>query len=237
MRLLKFIMEAGEEPGKMELVHTNVEKAYEYAKNLFDQKQMDIDKEVPDFKKNYQFAQKQAGTGRTQRKDMPVIDDKDIKDFQTRLSQGYIDNSKPFSSDTNSNDPFPEGLSNDKAKEWLTNGLQPKDGEWKDDKIKASLGKETVSRLKPIQKQIYTDKSIMATVQNGVSNTKSFLSNHSTFIISSDNYIIDGHHRYLSGLLIDPNLKVNVLRIDAPISKLLPLSIAYGDAVGNRRNM
>ena len=37
-------------------------------------------------------------------------------------------------------------------------------------------------------------------------------------------------------LLLDSNMKVYVLEIDLPISKLLPLSIAYGDAIGNKRN-
>ena len=223
----------------MELVKTNVDKAYEYAKSLFDKKGLDIEKKFPNFKKNYEFAKKQASGGKTKRADMPVIDEKDVKDFQKRLANGYIDWKPPFKEPSNKKDPFPEGLRASDAQEWLTAGKgdESGDGEWPDDKIKAKLGKETVGKLKPIQKQIYADKSIEATIQFGIDVTKNFLQSQSTFIISSDNFIIDGHHRYLSGLLIDPKMKVNVLRVEAPISKLLPMSLSYSDAVGNKRNL
>ena len=236
MRLQRFITEAGEGAGSMELVKTSVEDAYEWAKKKFEQKKQDIDKEMPNFKKNYKFAQKQAGSGKTQRKDMPVIDEKDIKHFQKKLKGGYIDNSKPYSDETNPKDPFPKGLSGVKAQEWLNNGLEPKDGEWPDDKVKATLKTVPVGKLKPIQKQIYADKSIGMTIDSGVDNTKKFLDNHSTFVISADNYIIDGHHRFLSALLVDPKMPVNVLVVEAPITKLLPLSLSYSDAIGNKRN-
>lgn len=237
MRFTKYITEAGEAPGKLELVKTSVDKAYEFAKEQFEKKRQDVDTEMPDFKNNYSFAQKQAGTGKTLRKDMPVIDEKDIKHFQYTLVNGYIDWKAPFSDPKNKKDPFPTGLKTTDAQEWLKAGHAREDGDWPDDKIKAKLGKETVGKLKPIQKQIYADKSIGATAEFGVDTTKSFLENQSTFIISKDNYIIDGHHRYLSGLLIDPKMKVNVLRVEAPIKDLLPLSLSYSDAVGNKRNL
>jgi hypothetical protein len=62
------------------------------------------------------------------------------------------------------------------------------------------------------------------------------LGNKTFFITSADNFIIDGHHRWLSGIVLDPNLKVNTLSIDLPIKDLLPMAIAYGDAIGNKRN-
>ena len=247
MRFEIFLSEAGEAAGKMELVKTKVDDAYAFAKKLFDKKGQDIDKEFPNFKENYLFAQKQAGTGKTQRKDMPVIDEKDVKDFQKRLAKGWFDAKKPHAkADTNDkftnkyptdpNDPFPEGLTGAEAKQWLKQGVHTYDGDKQDDVIKATLTTETVGKLKPIQKQIYADKSIGMTIDSGIKATTDFLKNKSTFVISSDNYIIDGHHRYLSGLLVDPKMKVNVLRVEAPIKTLLPLSLAYGDAVGNKRN-
>jgi hypothetical protein len=232
----RFILEAGEQAGKMELVSTSVDKAYEFAKKKFEEKGKSVDKEIPNFKKNYIFAQKQAGTGKTLRKDMPVIDEKDIKDIQRRLKKGFIDITKPFSDETNPSNPFPDGLSGRDAQQWLSNGIKFKDGKKSDDVVKASIGKETVGKLKPIQKQIYADKSIGITATVGVEKTKDFLQNKSTFVISKDNHIIDGHHRYLSGLLVDPKMKVKVLRIDLPVKKLLPLSLSYSDAVGNKRN-
>ena len=38
------------------------------------------------------------------------------------------------------------------------------------------------------------------------------------------------------GMLACPKCKVNALQIKLPISKLLPMSLAYGDAIGNLRN-
>lgn len=230
-----FITEDGQAAGKLELVKTPLEKARPYAEEAFKKNGRDLDKDIPNFDKNYLFAQKHAGTGKTLRKDMPVIEEKDVKDLQRRLAKGEIDVNAPRNKDFTN--PFPDGLKADKAKEWLEGGLKRFDGETKDDVVKVKLGTVKVGDLKPIQKQIYFDKSINATAQFGKEGTTKFLTDkNNTFIVSSDLHIIDGHHRYLSGILLDPNMVVNALIIDLPISKLLPLTLSYSDAVGNKRN-
>lgn len=237
MKLFKdFLIEAGgESAGKMEIVKTPLEKAREYADILFKKAGKDLDKEIPEFDKNYEYAKSNAKLGKTKRKDMPVIDDTDVKKLQKDLSTGRIDIAKPFYKRTNVKDPFPEGLTGEKAKYFLENGLKINDGSEKDDIVKVTQETENVGNLKPIQQQIYFDKSIGETAKSGVEKTRSFLSS-TFFVVSSDNRIIDGHHRFLSGILIDPNMKVKVLRIALPINKLLPLTLAYGDAIGNVRN-
>lgn len=220
----------GQSAGTLELLSTNVKKAKEFAKK----KNFNIDKEMPNFESNYKLAQKKASLGKTKRKDMPVIDDKDVKKFQQRLKVGNLDINKPFAKQTKPSDPFPSGLTGLEATDFLKNGL--KDGSKKDDQISVTIKKVSVKALKPIQKQIYYDKSMGATIQFGVKGSKNFVQNKSFFIISDDNFIIDGHHRFLSALLIDPTMKVNALSIDLPIKKLLPLSLSYGDAIGNVRN-
>jgi hypothetical protein len=167
---------------------------------------------------------------------MPVINDGDVKKFQKRLEDGTIDINKPFAKDPEvGSNPFPEGLSGLKAKNWLEKGL--KDGSKTDDIIDVSITKIAVKDLKPIQRQIYYDKSMGETIKQGVDKSINFVTNKSFFIISGDNYIIDGHHRYLSALLLDPSAKVNALKINLPINKLLPMATAYGDAIGNKRNL
>jgi len=231
IKLKDLLFEAGgESAGSLELVSTSVAKAREFARK----KNFNLDKELPNFEANYKLAQKKASMGKTKRKDMPVIDDSDVKKFQRRLETGIIDINKPFSKQTNSKNPFPTGLSGLAAKEFIGNGLR--DGSKKDDIIPVTITKVSIKALKPIQKQIYYDKSMGATIQFGVKGSKNFIQNKSFFVISGDNFIIDGHHRFLSALLIDPNMKVNALSIDLPIKKLLPLSLAYGDAIGNTRN-
>ena len=224
----EMIVEAGQAAGSLEIAKTSVDKAVEFVKKigLYD--------DIQDFEKNYLYTQKLANLGKTQRKNMPVIDDPDIKTFQKRLKLGTLDINKPFAPETSDNNPWPEGLSGWDAQEFVKNGF--KDGSKKDDVIGVSIRQVVVGKLKPIQKQIYLSKSAGQTKKSGVETTRKFLTSKTFFVASGDNFIIDGHHRWLSAILIDPNMKVNVLSIDLPINKLLPLANAYGDAIGNKRN-
>lgn len=230
------IYEAGQEAGSHDLVNTDLKEARRLATVIMDDNKRELNEEIPKFEDNYRFAQRQAGTGRTKRKDMPVIDDKDVKELQKRLRGGKIDIREPFRKERNPNDPFPEGLKGRDARLFLNSGLQIFDGETEDDMIKIHHDRVAVGELKPIQKQIYFDKAMKDTAKSGAEGTADFMRNKTFFITSMDNYIIDGHHRYLSAMLIDPKMKVQVLRIDLPINQLLPLTLAYGDAVGNKRN-
>jgi hypothetical protein len=235
MTFKKYLLEAGEAAGKMELVKTPVEKAREFAEKKMKENGRELDKEIPDFDSNYQKVQKTAEKyGKTKRKDMPVIEDYQVKQFQKRLKAGVIDVDKPFSEKTPQSNPFPEGLTGKEAEFFLQAGIKLHDGD-KDDKVKTSMKKVKVKDLKPIQKQIYFDKSMSAIAEFGAKGTKDFLPT-SPFIASSDLAIIDGHHRWLSGNLLDPEMTVTVLVIDMPIKDLLPLTKAYGDAIGNKRN-
>lgn len=220
----------GQDAGKLELVNTSVEEAMEFAKNLG----FNLKTDLPNFGKNYRYAQKLASLGKTKRRDMPVINDEDVKVLQQRLKDGKIDIFEPLAPTTKAGNPFPQGLQGFEAKDFLERGL--KDGSKPDDIIQISIRQVPVGKLKPIQKQIYVDKSLEATKKFGIDVTKNFITKKSFFIISDDNFIIDGHHRFLSGILISPSLKVNTLSIDLPIQLLLPLSLSYGDAIGNKRN-
>lgn len=222
----------GASAGVLEIHSTSVMQAVEYAKNLLGDKY----DEIGDFPSNYKFAQKQAGQGFTQRKDMPVITSRDVHEFQNRLQQGFIDLAAPFAPGTDKSKPFPTGLKGTSAKQWLQNGLAKFDGSVSDDRVKVESRRIAVGKLKPIQKQIYVDKSINAMNRDTIVGTKNFLSTQTIYITSSDNYIIDGHHRYLSAMLLSPKMNVQTLAINLPIKVLLPMAIAYGDAVGNKRN-
>jgi len=227
----------GKAAGKLELLKTPLIKARSYAEKLFSKNDMELDEQLPNFDKNYDLAQKSAKLGFAQRKDMPVIDLKDVKMLQLRLSKGSIDISPPFAPNEVPDNPFPQGLDQKTGKKWVTQGLQVFDGDAKDDVVSAKYGKESVGNLKPIQAQIYFDKSIKKMSQVGAEGSKAFQTKkENVYIISSDNRIIDGHHRFLTSVLIDPRLKVNVLKIDMPIKKLLELTLAYTDAIGNVRN-
>ncbi len=234
MRFREYLTEAagGQAAGKLEIDSTPLEKARKFAEN---DGNFNLDQELPGFDENYKTAQKVARTGKTQRKDMPVITDDDIAKFKVRLAKGTLDINKPFAKDPAvKGNPFPEGLTGMKAKKWLDQGLR--DGSKTDDQIDVRIAKVKVKDLKPIQRQIYYDKSMAGIQQFGVKGSKDFIFNKSFFVVSADNYVIDGHHRMLSALILDPNRSVNVLKIALPIKKLLPMATAYGDAIGNKRN-
>jgi hypothetical protein len=226
----------GSAAGELEISKTSVTDARAHAERVMKSFGRNLDEEVPNFDKNYRVARDVANTGKTKRKDMPVIGSDDVREFQRRLKGGYIDVSEPFRPSHQSN-PFPEGLKGREAKEWLESGLPKYDGDLDDDKVSVQLNAVKITKLSPIQKQIYFDESMRTIGKNGAEKTKSFLSRKSILICSSDLYIIDGHHRFLSGMLVDPSVKTQVLMIDLPIATLLPMATAYGDAIGNKRNL
>ena len=234
---LRFITEGkgGASAGKLELIKTSFIKAKQYVEKKHPD--FDIEKEIPNFQKNYEYAQKLAKGGFAQRKDMPVIDNRDIKLLQKRLKSGSIEIARPFADNEVPDDPFPQGLDKTIGKKWVSGGLAKNDGDAKDDKVNVKIKKVPVGNLKPIQSQIYFDKSIRNVAQFGAKGTRDFSSSKNNFyVVSSDNRIIDGHHRFLSAVLVDPKMKVTALEIDLPISKLLPLTLSYTDAIGNIRN-
>ena len=234
---LRFITEGkgGASAGKLELIKTNFAKAKKYVEKKYPD--FDIEKEIPNFQKNYEYAQKLAKGGFAKRKDMPVIDNRDIKLLQKRLKSGSIDIARPFADNEVPDDPFPQGLDKTIGKKWVSGGLAKNDGNAKDDIVDVKIKQVAVGNLKPIQSQIYFDKSIRNVAQFGAKGTRDFSSSKNNFyVVSSDNRIIDGHHRFLSAVLVDPKMKVTALEIDLPISKLLPLTLSYTDAIGNIRN-
>ena len=222
----------GQAAGKIEVAKTPLEKAVAYAQKVFDGK---LYENIPDFDENYLHVQKLARMGYAKRKDMPVITPQDVHELQIRLKSGMIDVRKPFGKLTDPKDPFPEGLSGEDAKKWLEAGVRVYDGKTKDDIVKVYTKKFKVGELKPIQEQIYLDKVLPPIAQNGPEASKKFFAS-TTFIVSSDGRIIDGHHRWLGANLLDPELMVTGFVIDMPIKKLLPLTLAYSDAIGNKRN-
>ena len=231
----QFLSEDGAVAGVVEVAKTDVDKAYEYASKVFKSKGRDIDEEIPNFKENYAKARAKAIKGHTVRKDMPVIEDKDVKKFQERLRKGNIDVANPYGDVTDRKKKFPQHTKGKDQKNFLKGGKEKHDGSVPDDKVKVEKGKEVVGQLNPIQKQIYLDKSIPAIAENGAKASIAFFKK-TNFIASKDMRIIDGHHRFLSSVLLDPKMKVNVVKIDLPITELLALSLAYGDAIGNKRN-
>lgn len=90
-------------------------------------------------------------------------------------------------------------------------------------------------KLKPVQKEIYLDKSAKDILKRGQYKTKVYLRNYSTITVSKDLYIVDGHHRWLSAMLINPKMSIKVFQIGLAFTELYRPMIAYSNALQNTR--
>jgi len=235
---IKLLESGGETPGKIEIADITAQEALKFINNLIQNKKnvndLDISKLLHNFESKFNKAQTLASKGYTKRKDMPVIDTDQINLLQQRLENGHLDvvdhiNNTIYKA-------FPKGLKDTVAEEWLLKGLA--DDNLEDDIITVTKDIIAVEDLTPIQEQIYFDKSIKTIIKYGIIDTIEFLTNvnESIIIISEDGYILDGHHRWLSAMLIDPKLAINVVKIDIDKESLVNLLNAYSLAIGNKHN-
>jgi len=221
LKYREFIVEraGGAVAGKHELVKTNPDSAYKMASGMFAKSGNSLDEDIPEFIQNYTFAQAQARNGHTKRKDMPVISEAQLKDFQRRLANGFLDIRSPYAN---------------KSAPYYVAGREDFDGARDDDKVKITSERVPVGKLQPIQEQIYIDKSIGHPAKS-VKQSRSFLAK-AQLVVSGDLRIIDGHHRWLTAMLIDPKMMVHIVRINLPWEELLKVAMQYSDYSGNKRN-
>lgn len=86
----------------------------------------------------------------------------------------------------------------------------------------------------PIQRQIYLDKAIKNTAMMGVGDTQRMLM-HTHIYMSLDHYIIDGHHRWLSGFLLG-DTPMLVFKARLPLGAFLAMAQEYTDTMKKERN-
>jgi hypothetical protein len=94
--------------------------------------------------------------------------------------------------------------------------------EWLDskdiDSVRTSM---EVGELTPVQKEINLDKTGSMAAKHGSGEID--LSKGKPVMVSGDEYLVDGHHRWYALRELDPNNKLDVIMIDAPILDLLSL--------------
>jgi hypothetical protein len=90
--------------------------------------------------------------------------------------------------------------------------------------IDVQFEKVPVSSLRSVQNEIDLDK----VSDLSLSLSTSVLTK--PLVISSDNYILDGHHRWLALLNRDPHFQIDAYRVNLPILKLLESSKAFPKA-------
>lgn len=96
-------------------------------------------------------------------------------------------------------------------------------------KTKHSIGHRSqrvqASSLHPSQEEFNVDKVKRYTREKKPSAER--LHNFKPVLVSSDLYVLDGHHRWLEALILDPRTQVNCIVIGARIDRLLALAHAF----------
>ena len=100
---------------------------------------------------------------------------------------------------------FPNPVTAALAKVFLTKGQ--KDGNSKDDVVKTTAASIAASQLMPTQSEIFMGKAVGMAI-GGVAG------GDLKAVISKDNYILDGHHRWAATMLANPTAKVGGLKAD-----------------------
>ena len=77
-------------------------------------------------------------------------------------------------------------------------------------------------------------KLIATIIAFGPPGPGSFPTTKGVAIVSSDGYILDGHHRFGQIYLADPSLPMQALVVPIPHMKLLDITRSYGTARGNK---
>ncbi len=117
--------------------------------------------------------------------------------------------------------------------EWISLGF--KDGEIRDDVIKAKWTKIAAKDLLPTQSQIWFNKVLRHLVKWGRPHPWSGATGR-TIIVSKEGYILDGHHRWARVYLTNKDVGLKSLRVPIDIDTLVDVGRSYGLAIGNTPN-
>lgn len=101
--------------------------------------------------------------------------------------------------------------------------------------VKFSIRKVKASSLKPVQKEIYLDKSLDRIIADDLSIVYGKLK-AAKFIASNDEFLVDGHHKWLTTMLLDPSMFIRVLFVDLPFNDLLGMLEDFEEEMGNEKN-
>lgn len=102
------------------------------------------------------------------------------------------------------------------------------DGDPEDDKVEGGADKVAVADLKPAQKEVIVAKAVafaLGYAYNDFTEKRAAdgapdLADMEA-IVSEDDYIMDGHHRWAAATLLAPSAKVTVTRINLPGQELI----------------
>jgi hypothetical protein len=111
----------------------------------------------------------------------------------------------------------------DTAREIVQAGLEKYDKMSKDDAIPVKPGKRSVKKLKPSQSSMNVGKALGMAISmiNKSGPFKGGPGGNLGAFITNDDYIMDGHHRWISSYMVDPDAEVGGFIVDFPREELL----------------
>ena len=143
-----------------------------------------------------------------------------------KLFEEFIQEGSVFSTQQIDLSQFPNPVTGAVAKIFTSKGDQ--DGDRLDDITKTTPAVVPAKILKPSQDAVYLGKALgmaIGGVEGGDLGA----------IISKDNYILDGHHRWAATMFNNPRAMIKGYRSELGIGDLIPVLRSLGDAFGNAR--
>lgn len=129
---------------------------------------------------------------------------------------------------------FPDPLPKELWKPFFAMGLR--DGNMKDDVVGAKSKNDLVAnKLFPTQDDVYLAKSLAMAIGSRPPGRPGVEGGNLKAIVSYNNYILDGHHRWAATMWNKPLAKLTGIVVALDIVDLVPILRAAGDAFGNIR--
>ncbi len=215
--------------------NTPVDKAIAYAQGQCSADGKSMAEYFSDFKPNYLLLQEKCDLALDlPRIEMPVIEPEQMDEFQESLTKGHIDVNEPVAKAPQSKSKYPTDLGFDlRGRQWLYRGTR--DGAIEDDILDAQMTEIAVADLKPSQSQIWLEKVVGMSLYFGPLKQSSEFLHEAPIIVSSDGYILDGHHRFGAAMVSNPSLRLTALKVDMEIRELVKMARSYGNAIGNEQ--
>lgn len=112
-----------------------------------------------------------------------------------------------------------------------------KDSDMRDDAVAGKKVSVPVKNLQAAQTEIIAEKAIGMAIGTMLNTKPATIGGDLGSIVSKDNFIMDGHHRWAATFLCDPNSKVKATQIDLPgvslVSALNTITVGMFNRSGN----
>ena len=179
------------------------------------------------------------------RANMPVIDRRHIELLHHFLIEGRFNINPPFDKkvldllrSSGKNRVSLQQTDVENAEKWRAIWQ----GADKRSRVNAYFDKKRAEKLSPIQKQIYLDKVLDNIAEVVADHPKHPAENleekfdKCTLVMSSNERLIDGHHKWATMMILQPSYKFNTLVIDLDLKRLLCVTLAFTALIGNAPN-